>query len=82
MLARHAAVGDTLADGRLIQIGGGRIDQAVAGGDGVDHAALAFGRVGDLEDAVAGDGHGDAVVEGDVFHGGAPSLIDRSYSTA
>ena len=37
--------------------------------NGVDDAALALVCVRDLEDAVAGDGHLEAVVQGDVLHG-------------
>jgi len=66
--ARHAARRDALADSRLVHIGRRGIDQAVAGADGVDDAALALGRVGNLEDAVAQQGHAGAVVQCDMVH--------------
>ena len=50
---RHAPCGDRPADRFLVEVGRGGVDQAVAGADGVDHAAFALLRIGNLEDAVA-----------------------------
>ena len=52
------------ADGFLVAVGGGGVDVAVAGGEGVGDGLLGL-LGGDLEDAEAEDRHLDAVVEGD-----------------
>lgn len=64
----HAALPDGLAHGRLVLVGRGRVDQAVADGDGVRQAALADVEIVDLVDAEAQNGHLDAVVEGHLLH--------------
>ena len=51
-----------------------------AGFDGVDDAALALVRVGDLEDAEPEHGHLNAVVEGDLLHEVLPVLVHEPNS--
>jgi hypothetical protein len=65
LFARNAGLGNASSHCLLVEIGRRRVDQAVAGLDCVDDGSLAFLRVGNLEDAVARDGHLDAVVERD-----------------
>ncbi len=75
VLAGDAAVLDRVADGVLVAVGGGGVQQPVAGGEGIGDGLL--GLVGgDLVDAEAEDGHPDAVVQGDVLHGGGPSSFE------
>ena len=66
--ARDAAILDAGADRRFVLVRRGRIDQAVAGANGVDDGAGAFSRVGDLENTEAEYRHDEAVVECNVFH--------------
>ena len=68
LLARQAGVADGVADFAFVAVGGGGVDEPVAGlqrgGDGL------LGDVGwCLEDAEAEGGHGHAVVQGQVLHG-------------
>jgi hypothetical protein len=77
-----ATLSDAVADGRLVHVRGGRVDQAVAGVDGVDHAAFAFGRIGDLEHAKAQHGHDDSIVQGDMLHGVLLRLVAMAHSLA
>ena len=65
LLAGDAAGGDGATDGSLVAVGGGGVEVAVAGRQGVSDGLL--GLVSwDLEDAEAEDRHLDAIVEGDV----------------
>lgn len=66
----NAAGAQASANRFFVQVGRSGVDQAVACGDGIDNAALALDRVGDLKDAETGDWHADAVVERDVVHVG------------
>ncbi|MNY44874.1 hypothetical protein D3C86_1799380 [compost metagenome] len=68
MVTRHATALQAFADRCFVAIGGGGIDQAIAGLHGIDDTALAFGRIGDLENTVAEDRHLDAVVQGYFLH--------------
>ena len=73
LLPRDAAGGDGPADGRLVLVGLGGVEVAVADGEGVGDGPL--GLVGrDLVDTEPQDRHLDTVVEGDmaarVGHGG------------
>src|SRR4051794_6635297 len=64
-VARDAAGGDGAADGLFVDVRGGGVDVAVAGGEGVGDRPLGvLGR--DLVDAEAEDRHPDTVVQGDV----------------
>jgi hypothetical protein len=56
-MSLKALMAQALAHSLLVQVGGGRVNQPVAGFDGIDDAALALREIGDLEDAEAGDGH-------------------------
>lgn len=67
-LAREAALADRFADFPLVEVGGRRVDRAVADFERVQNAALrVFLR--DLKDAEADRGHHDAVVETNFLHG-------------
>jgi len=68
LLPGDAALFEGIADGRLVEIGCGRIDQAVARTDRIEHAALALGGVGYLEDAKAEHRHPESVIERDIVH--------------
>ena len=67
LLPGHAALGHGLAHGLLVHIGRRRVNQAVAGGDGVQHRLLADGRIRHLEHAETLQGHLNSVVQLDRF---------------
>ena len=66
--AVHAALGYGLADGALVSVALGGVDEPVAGVDGVEHHALALVEVADLKYAEALFGHLNAVFECYVVH--------------
>ena len=68
LLPRHTTPAKAMANRLFVQIGGSGIDQPVARLDSVHHAAFALFGVCNLKDAVANDGHGKAIVQGDVVH--------------
>ena len=80
LVARDSAGPQAFADGLLVHVGRSGVDQPVAGFDGVDDAALALVRVGDLEDAEPEHGHLNAVVEGDLLHEVLPVLVHEPNS--
>ncbi len=73
-LPGHTALGDGLAHGLLIHIGCCRVDEAVAGGDGVQYRLFADGQVRHLEHAEALQRHFHAVIQLD----GLDFVHDRS----
>jgi len=81
LIARHPASGDAAPDGFLVEVRRRGVDEAVADLDGVNDAALAFLRVRDLKDAIAGNGHLDAVAERDGLHDRSQGLTFSSHST-
>jgi hypothetical protein len=68
LFSGDAAVLDGAADGLLVLVRGGGVEQSVAGGEGVGDGLLGLLRR-DLVDAETEDRHLDAVVEGDGLHG-------------
>lgn len=67
LAARQAAAFDGGAHGFFVEVGSGGVDVAVARLQRLADGALRIRRR-NLENAKADDGHGDAVVQGDLFH--------------
>src|ERR1051325_5455673 len=59
---------DPATNGGFVEIGRGRVDQAITRGNGVDHALFTCCRIGDLEHAKAEQGHCDAIVQCYLLH--------------
>ncbi|MNC71829.1 hypothetical protein D3C75_1227920 [compost metagenome] len=68
LAAPDAALPDPVPDLSLILIGGGGIDQPIAGVYGLDDGALALCRVRHLEDTKPQQGHFYTVIESDCVH--------------
>jgi hypothetical protein len=89
LLAGNAALGDSAANGLLVAVGGGGVEQPVPGGEGVDDDLLGLLGLlgGDLEDPETEDGHRHAVVHSDLRDIGGHSaflceylaLVDEEY---
>ncbi|MNI41446.1 hypothetical protein D3C73_956990 [compost metagenome] len=68
LAAPDAALPDPVPDLGLILIGGGGIDQPIAGVYGLDDGTLALCRLRHLEDSKAQQGHLYTVIESDCVH--------------
>ena len=69
-LAGDAAPLDPSTNGGLVEIGRGRVNQAITRVNGVDHTLFACGCIGDLEYAEAKKGHCNAIVQCHLLHEG------------
>ena len=56
----------------FVHIGGGGINQTITGTDSIQHRLLTLGRVGNLKDTEALQGHLYAIVQSDIVHSGEP----------
>ena len=61
--AGHAAVANASTDRRFVGVRGSGVDEAIAGLDGVHHAARALLRIRDLENTKSQHRHLDAVIQ-------------------
>src|ERR1019366_1133633 len=68
LFARDAGILDSLPNGRLLHVRSGGINQAIPGVNGVDDAARTLLTVRNLEDAIANDWNGDAIVQRHSLH--------------